>query len=108
MSEPQFIDAGLSEPSTVALERVMGTAEGRRLFFELLSALGMYRNPMSADPHTTAFHCGRQSAAQYLQSVMTIAHPEHVFTMMAEAAVREQEREMAQRNARHEEIHHAS
>lgn len=68
-----------------ALQWLMSDKRGRRHIWRQLELTGVFRNPFSGEPHTTAFECGKQAIGQTLMAQIHRLCPEKYTKMVEEA-----------------------
>lgn len=85
LQERQQEAKNLAERQKGDLVFVMGTKQGRRLLWELLSRAGVFASSFTGDNNATNFNEGRRSEGLRLFSAIMDACPELYLTMADEA-----------------------
>jgi len=83
-----------------ALNALLSTYEGRRLFWWMLEEAGIGGQPFTPDPHTTAFRCGELNVGNKILSRLFEVYPEAYVTMQKENedAARAREQRIARKS----------
>jgi hypothetical protein len=64
---------------------IVSMPEGRKWIWELLTELGVFSNPFSADGLVMAFKCGEQNVGQRIFADVLEASPDAYLTMVKES-----------------------